>query len=340
MLKLIEIHFRSGRVVKGKIMKIKKIVLSLLALSSVLIIASDGSNASGGGSKADHSNSAPAVSDATIDRKEIPLRKECMNPNASQEKVFNNPDLFEHITTFFPIPDRVRHLGSVNHDFFKATYNNPLIRCAHAAKIAQEIVLNTQTRFIGLNVLSDGRVALALPNGVIQVWNPNILQGESGHMIVPTGNQGRVYCVAVLSNGRIVLSSDDHTIRVWNPDIAASEPGYLVELTGYEGHANSVVVLSNGRIALGSYNGGTVRVWNPDIAAGEPGYLVELIRDAGVGSFVKALRDGRCVSFSNSGIVRVWNLDIPVDEPGYMVQFNRYAGAGTPENSVTSVVVL
>ena len=243
-----------------------------------------------------------------------------------------NKDLLSEILQFLSPREATQGPGLVDKKFHNAAEWRS--RCAHAAAIAQPIVLSGHDDGVcSVAVSPNGRIVSGSRDRTVRVWNPRVAADQPGHMVVLRGHGGWVTSVAVSPDGRIVSGSSDGTIRVWNPHAVADQPGHVVVLWGDNSWVTSVAVLSDDRIVSGSYNF-TVRVWNPRIPAGKPGHMAVLWGHEGIVESVAVLPDGRIVSGSYDGTVRVWNPRVAADQPGHMVVLRRH------DSWVTSVAVL
>lgn len=136
---------------------------------------------------------------------------------------------------------------------------------------------------------------LSVAGGFQQSWSPALL--------LLTGHQKEVGCVAISSDGtRIVSGSGDRTIRLWDAASGAEVPPTM------EGHRRNVQAVSfspdGTRIVSGSHDN-TIRVW--DVISGALAFPALRGHVGKVTSVVFSPDGTRIISGSEDGTVRVWD---------------------------------
>jgi WD40 repeat protein len=204
----------------------KKIYFSLLLMVGVSVFASEGpgggadkygnTNTGAESEDSDHGATLSASSTNTVDSA-VAVQGHIVPASVAKRarsflsrstgantlsRLFNNHLVLANIANFLTVPEAIHGFGLVNKTCHQI--GNFRSRCAHAASVFKELVLEGHADFINsIAVMPDGRIVSGSSDRTIRVWNPAIAAGQPGHVVSLEGHTVIVYCIAVMSDGRI-----------------------------------------------------------------------------------------------------------------------------------------
>ena len=165
------------------------------------------------------------------------------------------------------------------------------------APSAAQLLLKTWGR-LPLVVLADGRLACALPDCKVQLWD---LARAVGTAAVVIKTDGEVYSLAPLPDGRLAVGTAVGCIEVW--DVKATPPVRCSTIV-WVGHGDvgALASLADGRLAATRFGNS---VWIIDVDAGTAtvleGHTAETVSLMG-------LPDGRLACGLRNATVQIWDV--------------------------------